>query len=356
MGRLKNIKPNQVKVRLEDYIHLILGEGKTGKSTLFRDLVNLHYEGDMSKGLLLAFEPGYKALDGLYPQDIDDWDDWEDILDELIEDKKSLPYKFIAIDTIDKFVDMAIDKTLRESKKKDGKKVESINSAFGGYNRGKEYCLKIMKDSLDKLHKNSYGIFLIGHTKLKKKNTGITLADGQEYMQLSSNLTGDYEAIFRDLADMMTFLVVDKEVSGDIENVKTRTAKTSVSMHFRSNGEIDCGGRFKDLPISLSYSAENYIKAFEKGVKSSILKTVTDKEIKEMAVTQEKEADIKADIASKQKSVIEMVAEVKANFGDLGDGAKIQLQQYVEEMGVSSLDEINETHKELVLKMYDLIN
>jgi hypothetical protein len=356
MGRLGKIKPNEVKVRLEDYIHLVLGEGKTGKSTLYRDLINVHYNGDMSRGLLLAFEPGYKALDGLYAEDVDSWEDWEEILDELVSERKNLSYKFIAIDTIDKFVDMAIDKTLRASKKKDGVKVESINSAFGGFNRGKEYCLKLMKDSLDKLHKNSYGIFLIGHTKLKKKNTGVTLSDGQEYMQLSSNLTGDYESIFRDMADMMSFLVVDKEVSGDAENVKKRTAKTSVSMHFRSNGEIDCGGRFTELPSSLPYGAENYLKAFEQGVKSSILSPITDKEIEKRAIEQEKESDQKAEISSKEIPVSEMVAKVKSEFGNLGDGAKLKLQSYIEEMEVESLDEINETHREIVLKMYELVS
>jgi hypothetical protein len=356
MGRLGKIKPNEVKVRLEDYIHLVLGEGKTGKSTLYRDLINVHYNGDMSRGLLLAFEPGYKALDGLYAEDVDSWEDWEEILDELVSERKNLSYKFIAIDTIDKFVDMAIDKTLRASKKKDGVKVESINSAFGGFNRGKEYCLKLMKDSLDKLHKNSYGIFLIGHTKLKKKNTGVTLSDGQEYMQLSSNLTGDYESIFRDMADMMSFLVVDKEVSGDAENVKKRTAKSSVSMHFRSNGEIDCGGRFTELPSSLPYGAENYLKAFEQGVKSSILSPITDKEIEKRAIEQEKESDQKAEISSKEIPVSEMVAKVKSEFGNLGDGAKLKLQSYIEEMEVESLDEINETHREIVLKMYELVS
>lgn len=356
MGRLGKIKANEVKVRLEDYIHLVLGEGKTGKSTLYRDLINAHYNGDMSKGLLLAFEPGYKALDGLYAQDIEDWDDWEETLDELISDRKNLPYKFIAIDTIDKFVDMAIDKTLRASKKKDGIKVESINSAFGGYNRGKEFCLKLMKDTLDKLHKNSYGIFLIGHTKLKKKNTGVTLADGQDYMQLSSNLTGDYEAIFRDMADMMSFLVVDREVSGDVEDVKKRTAKSSVSMHFRSNGEIDCGGRFTELPSSVPYGADNYLKAFEQGVKSSILKPVTDAEMKERAIEQEKEAEQKVEAMSEVISVETMVSKVKSEFGELGDGAKLKLQSYIEDMGVGSLDEINETHRELVLKMYELVS
>lgn len=356
MSRLNNIKPVQVKVRLEDYIHLVLGEGKTGKSTLFRDLVNVHYHGDMSKGLLLAFEPGYNALDGLYAQQIEDWEDWEDLLDDLVENRKDTSFRFIAIDTIDKFVDMAIDKTLRDSKKKDGKKVLSINEAFGGFQRGRDYCLKIMGDSLSKLKKAQYGIFLIGHTKLKKKNTGVTLSDGQEYMQLSSNLMGEYENIFRNLADMMTFLVVDKKVIGDAENVKKRTARNSVSMHFRSNGEIDCGGRLKGLPTEpLEYSAENYLKAFEQGVKSSILNPVTDDKIKEIAKEQEIESEKKAEKVSQKLSVKEMIDLIKKGFSSLGDGAKILMQQYVEESGISSLDELTEDNREIVEKMYELV-
>ena len=196
---------------------------------------------------------------------------------------------------------------------------------------------------------------MIGHTKLKKKNTGVVLGDGQEFMQLSCNLTDDFAGVFEEMADMITYLVLDKEVDSSVEDAKKRTSKSSVSMHFRSNGEIDCGGRFTDMPMSLPYSADNYLKAFEQGVKSSILKPVSDKEIEKMAEIQEKESDLKAEELLKQKSVAEMVAEVKEHFGELGDGAKIQLQQYVEEMQVESLDEINESHKELVLKMYDLI-
>ena len=47
MSRLTKLQPNKVRVNLEDYVIMLMGEKKTGKSTLFRDLVNLHYKGDM---------------------------------------------------------------------------------------------------------------------------------------------------------------------------------------------------------------------------------------------------------------------------------------------------------------------
>ena len=154
--RLGNVKPVEVKVRLEDYIHLVLGIKKTGKTTLFRDLINVHYNGDMTKGFLAGFEKGFQALDGLHAEKIVDWDDWEEYVTEFVDDRKNISYKFIAIDTIDYFVEMAKDQTMRDSKKKDGKTVKSLNDAFGGFARGKEYCIKLMRDSLNKLQGAGY--------------------------------------------------------------------------------------------------------------------------------------------------------------------------------------------------------
>lgn len=355
MGRLSDLKPNEVKVRLENFVHMFLGEKKTGKSTLFRDLVYRHYEGDMTKGILFAFEPGAEALDGLYAPEVNDWDDWIEWSDELVEDRPNTSFRLVGIDTIDEFVAMAIEKTLRESKKKDGKKVTSINEAFSGYGRGKQYCLGIMRDSILKLKRAGYGIAFIGHTKLKKKNTGATLSTEEEYMQLSCSLTDDYAGLFENMADMITYLVIDKKVVGTGDDVKKKTARNKVNMHFRSDGEIDCGGRFRELPYSLEYSAENYLKAFEQGVKSSILKPITDEEIKEMAKQQEKEAEEKALKNTQRLSVVEMISKVKNEFPNLGDGAKLQLQQIIEDIQIESLDDITEENREVAEKMYELV-
>lgn len=357
MGKLSNIKPVEVKVRLEDYVHLVLGVKKTGKSTLFRDLVNLHYNGDMSKGFLAGFEKGFQALDGLYAEKIIDWEDWEEYVEDFVENKKNTTFKFIAIDTIDYFFKMAKDKTMRDSKKKDGKSVKSLNDAFGGFRRGIDYCVDLMRNSVDKLQEAGYGIFFIGHTKLKKKNTGVVLSDGQEFMQYSCNLLEDFSVVFEDMADIITYLIIDKQVNEETEDVKKRTARNTVNMHFRSeDGAIDCGGRFKGLPYKLPYSAENYMLAFEQGVKSSILRPITDKEIKELSVKQEKESDIKAEKANKKLTVKQMIDKVKAEYSELGDGAKIALQQLVEEAAITSLDDLNESHRSIAQKMYDLVS
>ncbi|NFV47172.1 hypothetical protein FDJ70_05710 [Clostridium botulinum] len=355
MGRLAKLKPIEVKVRLEDYIHFLLGEKKTGKSTLFRDLIHKHYNGDMSKGILFGFEPGQNALDGLYSPQVEDWEDWEDWVDELVEERTNTTFRMVGIDTVDEFLAMAEDKTMRDSKKKDGKVVESINSAFGGFGRGKKYCINLMRESILKLKRSGYGLCFVAHTKLKKKNTGAVLSSEEEYMQLSCALTDDYAGLFENMADMITYLVVDKTVVGDGDDVKHKTARRSVSMHFRSDGEIDCGGRFKELPYSLSYSVDNYLKAFEQGVKSSILKPVTDEDIQEMAKKQEIESEKQAEEKTRKLTIEEMVNTIKQKFGELGDGAKLKMQEYVEETQVSSLDELTEKHRDTIEKMYKLV-
>ena len=354
MGRLSSLQPNQVKVRLEDFVHIFMGEKKTGKSTLFRDMVYKHYNGDMTKGILFAFEPGANALDGLFAPLVDDWEDWENWVDELVEDKAKTTFKFVCIDTIDEMVAMAIDKTKRESKKRDGKKVDSINAAFGGFARGKEYCIGLMRDSILKLKRSGYGIALIGHTKLKKKNTGATLSTDEEYMQLSCNLTDDYAGLFENMADMITYLVVDKKVMGNSEDVKKKTAKNIVELHFRSDGLIDCGSRFKDLPYKLPYSAENYLLAFEQGVRSSILNPVTESEIKEMAVQQEQESNVKAE-KNKKLTIKQMIDKIKKEFASLGEGAKLTLQQLIEDAKIESLDQLAEKDRPIVEKMYEIV-
>lgn len=356
MGILKKVKTNQVQVRLEAYKHLILGEPKTGKTTAFRDLVYKHYNGDMSKGLLVAFEQGYSALDGIHAVDITCWEDWEDLLDELVEERDLISYKFIAVDTIDEMVNMAMDKTLRESKKKDGKIVKTMNEAFGGFQRGRDYCVSLLNDSLNKLESAKIGLFMIGHTKLKKKNVGVSLgADGSEYMQLCSNLQEEYEKVFTKRADMMTYLMIERSVDTSITDVKQRTSTSKVNMVFRSNGQTASGGRFTNLPEYLPYSVENYLKAFEQGVRGNMLKLQTEEEIKETAKKQEIEATKRAKELRAKKSVEEMIDEIKLNFPKLGDGAKTRMAELLETAGVVSINGLTENNREIVEEMFELI-
>lgn len=350
MSRLTKLQPNKVRVNLEDYVIILMGEKKTGKSTLFRDLVNLHYKGDMSKGILMQFESGANALDGLYSPEIMDWDDWEDYVDDFIENKDSIPFRLICVDTIDEFVRMAIDKTLYLSKKKNGKSVDSILEAFGGFNRGKEKVLSLMRTSINKLKKNGFGLVFIGHTKLKRKNTGNLLTPEQEYMQLCCSLTDDYAGIFENMADIIAYLVVDKTINNANEDVKKRTAKSSVKIHFRSNGEIDCGGRLTELPMSVDYSAENFLNAFEQGVKSSMLKPYSETEIQQLKEEQKQEVDDKVKELNRELSNEELFNLFRDNFNDLGDAVKQQIQQIIVSHGIG-LEQLADS-REALMEIY----
>ena len=315
MSRLTKLQPNKVRVNLEDYVIILMGEKKTGKSTLFRDLVNLHYKGDMSKGILMQFESGANALDGLYSPEIMDWDDWEDYVDDFIENKDSIPFRLICVDTIDEFVRMAIDKTLYLSKKKNG-----------------------------------FGLVFIGHTKLKRKNTGNLLTPEQEYMQLCCSLTDDYAGIFENMADIIAYLVVDKTINNANEDVKKRTAKSSVKIHFRSNGEIDCGGRLTELPMSVDYSAENFLNAFEQGVKSSMLKPYSETEIQQLKEEQKQEVDDKVKELNRELSNEELFNLFRDNFNDLGDAVKQQIQQIIVSHGIG-LEQLADS-REALMEIY----
>lgn len=277
---LKNLKPNVTKVLLESYVHTILGIRKTGKTTLFYDLLLEKYN-DPKKGLLIPLERGYNALDGLMTTDdykiVYTWQDFNDIINLLVEERSELDYKLICIDTIDMMVELAEKEAIRyyNLKVEPSKRARTINEAGGGYGRGKAYAKIIIREALNKLSKSGYGVFLIGHSKdrlMKEK-------DGTEYNFLGCNLTNDYTDIFLDAADIISFLTIEKE----IENNEIIGKK--VYMNFRSDS-IDCGGRFKNLPDKIEYSAKNYIEVFENAVRSQ-LKNRNDDYIKTLSENEE---------------------------------------------------------------------
>lgn len=311
MGRLKDLKPNTVQVLLEQYLHVCIGVRKSGKTTLFRDLIHTRYNGDMTKGLLIPFEIGFKALDGIIPTDpFDSWSEFENMVDELIIDKEELPYRFLCIDTIDEMVVMAENEAIRfyNSRVEPSKRAKTLNEVGGGFGKGKAYTKQLIRKVLNKLLKAGYGLFLIGHSKEKT----IKEKDGTEYGQLSCSLTNDYTDILLDMADIISFLTIEKEIVNEVITNK------KVFMNFRSDGSIDCGGRLKGLPDRVEYGAENYISVFETGVKASMIKPITDmdKETKK----QEKEFE------NKSKNNIKKMVELPQAISSIKDVMKKKLK------------------------------
>ena len=108
---------------------------------------------------------------------------------------------------------------------------------------------------------------------------------GESYEVITNNLRSDVYSQLANIAQMITMITIDRVIEDGKQVASSR------SMWFRSNGLVDCGTRFPQIPEKLPLSAENFMLAFETGVKSSMKKKVTDEEMKEMAIKEQQQAD-----------------------------------------------------------------
>lgn len=287
----RQFKLNKVSVDVQNYSYYIRGVKKSGKTTLFRDLI-LELFGTPEKGLLIAIkdEVGYKALDNIQVEHVETWEDFEELVEDLVENKREMGIDFIGLDTVDELVDMAIIRALKLSVIETGKPCKSLNNAFTGYGSGRARVVSMIKDALASLRK-CYGMMAIGHTKLRSiKEKG---DDGDGYQTLSSNLSADYDGIFSDIFDVIATINVERIIEDG------KLARTERFLYFRNDGFIDCGSRFKGLPDRIEIEGENiaklFVKSIEQGIRASISGGASETEIEKQKVIEVKEREKKED-------------------------------------------------------------
>lgn len=324
-------KTNTVKVDIGSYIHYWRGIKKVGKTTLFYNLVQEQY-GDLNNGLLISIgdEIGYNALDGLVYAEAGTWRDLLEIVDELEENKEENTFKIIGLDTADEMIKLAKEEVKRLHKKAKGSAVE-FNACFGGYGAPRDMVAELIDDVIARIRKSGYGIVIIGHTKIRD----IKEKNGDEYQQLTSNLNADYDGIFSNKADIVMTIAIENDI-----NKNKKIENTTRYMWFRSDGFVDAGGRFPDIPEKIEYGAKNYIDVFEEGVKKSIRGKITEKQIAE---TKKKEVEERESSAKEyrknkidKKENEELIAVIKNAFPNLNDKEKRRLKDIMAEYDYSS--------------------
>lgn len=293
---------NTITVALENFRHYWRGIPKIGKSTMFRDLIVEAY-GSPEFGLLISpgNETGYKALSNLYAIEAPTWEDFVEIVDDLVENKAENKFKMIAIDTVDELISIASDKTMKVHFQRKGEKCQTLNAALGGYGAGHKYVCDLINDQIRRLESANYGLVFISHTKIrdiKEKN----MEEG--YQTLTTNLESRFDRIFSDKADIIATLYASKNVKDN------ELVGTDRFIYFRTDGFVDAGSRFSNMPERVPMSAKEYIKAFEQGVKNSFSSNVSDNEIEKIR---------KAELAEKEKKAAEYVEKAKTGDPDMAE-------------------------------------
>lgn len=360
-------KKNVIKVDLCSYPpYIIMGEHKSGKSTLFRDLV-LHNYGSEDYGLLISFadEDGYLSLDKLQFEKTIEWDSEFDeetelrgfvqIVDDLVENKKDYKIKMIAIDTYDKMVEIAINEVLRLHKREKGTLCKSINDALGGYGKGRDRLLELILGQIGRLRNAGYAVFPLAHTKFKEKTDPMT---GEQYEQLTNNLRGDYYSAIANVAQMIVNITIEREIKEGKQVGEKRV------MYFRNNGIVDAGSRFSDLPEKLELSAENFMKAFEQGVKGAFINgNVSDKQIEKQRKFEEREREKVAEVTKKKEKEKsdqinneDLVATIQNKYPKADEETKEKIKVVMKEYNIPNFKDADSLSSEGLQKIVEILS
>lgn len=334
---------NQVKCDIGSYIHYWRGIKKSGKTTLFYELVKKQY-GDLNKGLLIAIgnEIGYQALDGLVYVETPTWADLIEVVEDLTENKQDNEFKVIGLDTADELIKLAQQEVVRLNRKKTGNTAE-FNACFGGFGAPRAKVNELVDDVLARLRSAGYGLIIIGHTKIKDVHE----KNGDTYQKLGSNLSEDYDNIFANKADIIMVIYSEKEID---EN--KHVSDVQRYMYFRTDGFIDAGGRFTNIPARIEYGADNYIQAFEQAVKGAINGDVSDKEIAKRKEKEVKDRDKAAEEYSKELKKTkahdsleanrkDYIDKISANFSNADKETKDKAKALLAEAGVAKFTDEN---------------
>lgn len=336
MFNVLDIKPNQPKALLSEYFILCYGVGKAGKTTLFYKLAQSDYIGGLDKALLVAFEEGYKALNGIHAVSVNEWKDFVGLVDQLVEHREQITYKWIGLDTLDYLYQYATDFVIKRERiaKKDAKIKTISDIAWGaGY--------QMVADEVDKqikrLRSIGLGIFAITHDKEKK----IELKNGQTFDKTTVTLPEKAKNLFVNMSDFIIYISIDKEVNnGSISENRY--------IYFRSDGDIEAGSRFENVPDKIEYDVDLFVSTFEKAVLSSYdgdtkavakAKKEQEQEREDKALEyahQEKTSDTPDSLIVKIDELIKgmskeqtdkLKAELKSNFGSLNYKKYTELDQ-----------------------------
>lgn len=314
---LMNLKVNVPKVRLEDYVFTIYGRPKAGKSTLFSKLVNEFY-GDASAGLLIGFERGFNALK-VMAQPCDDFSEFIEIVDQLEEGQGKLPFKFIAIDTIDVMYKQAVAYVLKRESRKDGKKYQAVNDIPWG--KGHEYIEIEISNQLERIKRLGLGLFMITHDKDKKFES----REGVSYDKTTCSLPDRIRNTILNMSDFINFIDIAKEKDELLGKLVDKRY-----IYFRADGsDLEAGSRFENVPNRIEYDVKEFIKTFEEAVKSSLdegqdvnkLKKEQELESKKAVEEYVKNNGVAGEYTLEEKQ--EKLDKIKANISKL-DMAKLQ--------------------------------
>ena len=230
---LLNLTPHKVSRDLSGYITYIYGAPKCGKTTL---------ASQMDKPILLAFEPGYHALPGVMAQDVTSWAEMKQAYRQLKDPRVQEMYRCVIIDTID----IAAERCKKYIGNQNG--IEDLGDL--GYGKGWTKFKEEFNEVFRGLTQLGYAVFFIGHEKLEIVDN----PDGTKTTKIRPQLSNSTKTVIAGMADIYGY--AHQKDTGEMSVLTLRDG----------SGIIECGCRFKYMPVEIVMNYKNLVNALNDAI------------------------------------------------------------------------------------------
>lgn len=346
----------------------LLGESGIGKSAIMKDVCEKLAGEDGYVALDVGKEDGHAAIAGINSEKIEDWAKFIEVTDDII-DNKTTDYKdlqVVIIDTYDQLFDLAEKEVIRLHNKKnsDKPKIDTINSAFGGFGKGLDKAIELVLDRLWELKRVGVSFIVVAHTKKKDVDDVVT---GDQYSILTSDISQKYFNAIKTKLHFLGMAYIDRNIVQEKtgkKNFKTgeditkgKIVSESRVIRFRDDTySVDSKSRFADIVDCIPFNADEFIKAMQDAIMKEHGKgtlTVEQSQKKAAKEAKEKEKFAASYAEEKQRYNVDvdknerLIELIKAKFPDAEDTVKENVKKIMSDYNIPNFKDSDVSTKGL---------
>ena len=361
------IRKNIVKADLCNYSILLNGIGGVGKTSLFYQVTTKLYGEDGGLMINVGNEPQPNHIVNANYLQADTFKDIVEFVDELCKGRNGAysHIKIVGFDTLDTIYDLAEDYVLEEYNNSvdGGKEVNTIKSAYGGYQAGENRVVDLVVKTLFKLRSYGYGLWINGHTKRKTKADQL---GNIEYEQLTSDLPAKYYNAIKNKVNIVGTAYIrrsfdnmkqvkDAYNKGKMKTIGTVTDESRIIVFRDDDYAIDCKSHFPEICDACEFDRDCFIEAIYDAIKKELEKQVgkpiSDEQMKKVQEQQQKEQKeqveqlIQNKVAEEQKQNDEqekerILQQLVGGYKTMSKEKKLHIKQVLTDNGANKLQEL----------------
>ena len=230
-----SIEPTVISRDLKGKYLLLYGKPKTGKTTM---------ASRFPKNLLVAFEKGYNAIDGIKAVDVNKWSEFRQVLRQLEKPEAQEMYDTITIDTTTIAYEMCEQFVCSQNG------VQSIRDIPWG--QGWTLVKKEFESCLRKITMLGYGLVLISHIETRKEKT----ADDSEIEILAPSMPKRCYEVVNQIVDIIGYIATEWDDEGNSHRW----------LYTRQTPTVMAGSRFPYLAPKIKLGYDELVKAINEAI------------------------------------------------------------------------------------------